>query len=128
MAARVFVTGGSGFVGAAVIEELIARGYSVSALSHRRAVAEHGGRVHTVIADLFDTAALEQAMRGCAAVIHLVGIIMERPAQGITFERIHVEGTQSVVDAARRAGERRYIHMSALGTRPAALSNYHKTK
>jgi NADH dehydrogenase len=67
-------------------------------------------------------------MDGCDAVIHLVGIIMERPGKGITFERIHYQGTVNVVDAARRAGVKRYLHMSALGTRADAVSNYHKTK
>ena len=52
-------------------------------------------------------------MSGCEAVIHLVGIIHEVPARGVTFERIHVEGTRQVVEAATRAKVRRYIHMSA---------------
>jgi nucleoside-diphosphate-sugar epimerase len=67
-------------------------------------------------------------MRGCDAVIHLVGIIMEYPSKGITFQRIHFEGTQAVVDAAKAAGVKRFVHMSALGTRPDAVSTYHKTK
>jgi NADH dehydrogenase len=41
---------------------------------------------------------------------------------------MHVEATRSVVDAAKRNGVRRYVHMSALGTRPNAVSEYHKTK
>jgi NADH dehydrogenase len=67
-------------------------------------------------------------MAGCTAVIHLVGIIMEKPSKGITFERIHFEGTRAVVDAAKRNGIGRFIHMSALGTRPNAASQYHQTK
>jgi uncharacterized protein YbjT (DUF2867 family) len=59
---------------------------------------------------------------------HLVGIIAEKPSAGVTFEKIHVEGTRAVVEAAKRDNIRRFIHMSALGTRPAAVSDYHKTK
>jgi NADH dehydrogenase len=46
----------------------------------------------------------------------------------VTFQRIHHQGTIAVVDAAKRNGIQRYIHMSALGTRPDAISAYHKTK
>ena len=129
MPGRVFVTGGSGFVGRAVIDELLGRGYAVTALAHRAEVkTAGGGGVRAVRGDLFDAKALDEAMRGCAAVIHLVGIIFEMPSKGITFERIHYQGTVSVVDAARRSGVRRYLHMSALGTRPGAVSEYHRTK
>src|SRR5207249_271971 len=103
-------------------------GYSVRALGHRQPVAVHAERVQPVRASLFDRTTLAEQMRGCDAVIHLVGIIMERPAKGSTFPLIHVEGTKAVVDAAKAAGVSRYLHMSALGTRPDAVSEYHKTK
>lgn len=124
MPKRVFVTGGTGFVGKSVIEELIGRGYKTNAL------VRHGtlNQVNLIHGDLFNDAALDAGVAGCDAVIHLVGIIMERPPQGVTFERIHVEGTRRVVDAAKRRGVSRFIHMSALGTRPSAPSVYHQTK
>jgi uncharacterized protein YbjT (DUF2867 family) len=128
MAQRIFVTGGSGFVGRCVIEELLRRGFDVTALVNRAPLDESVGRVESVHADLLDAAALQRGMSGCEAVIHLVGIIMETPSRGVTFERIHAQGTRSVVDAANRAGVRRYVHMSALGTREHAVSSYHKTK
>ena len=127
MSGRVFVTGAAGFVGSAVIEELTSRGYSVNALVNRRPVQAQGD-ITPIQGSIFDPNALDQGMQGCSAVIHLVGIIMERPSKGITFERMHFEGTQAVVDAAKRNGIKRYIQMSALGTRPGARSNYHKTK
>jgi NADH dehydrogenase len=77
---------------------------------------------------MFDERALDDAARGVDAVIHLVGIIMERRGRGITFERIHFQGAKSVVNATKRAGVRRYMQMSALGARPDAVSDYHKTK
>lgn len=128
MARRVFITGGGGFVGSAVIDELVRRAYSVAALSHRKEIDPRGGRVRTISGGLFDNAALDAGIAGADAVIHLVGIIFERPGKGITFDRIHVQGTRRVVDATRRNGVRRYIHMSALGTRPGAVSRYHQTK
>jgi NADH dehydrogenase len=128
MHGKVFVTGGSGFVGTAVIDELLFRGYSVNALTNHRPIKAHPERVHSIPTTLFDPAALRDAMHGCEAVIHLVGIIMQKPSKGITFDRIHYQGTKSVVTAAKAAGVKRYLHMSALGTRPDAVSDYHKTK
>jgi uncharacterized protein YbjT (DUF2867 family) len=71
---------------------------------------------------------LDHAMDGCDAVIHLVGIIREHPAIGVTFERVHTQGTINVLEAAAAVGARRYVHMSALGTRSGARSRYHQTK
>ncbi len=128
MAGTVFVTGASGFVGAAVVEELLVRGYEVTPLVHRRPIVSATGRVHSIDGSLFDPKILEKGMRGASAVIHLVGIIFEHRFAGITFQRMHFEGTKSVVDAAKTAGVKRYVHMSALGTRMDAVSEYHKTK
>ena len=128
MPGRVFVTGGSGFVGSAVIDELLARGYAVNALTNQHELSGRGENVRSITGGLFDREALEEGISGCDAVIHLVGIIMEKPSKGITFDRIHFEGTKNVVDATVRGGVRRYVHMSALGVRSDAVSQYHKTK
>src|SRR3954465_860627 len=128
MPGTVFVTGASGFVGEAVVEELLERGYEVNALVHRRPIVSGGGRVHSIDGDLFDPKLLERGMRGASAVIHLVGIIFEHRYSGITFQRMHFDGTRAVVDAAKVAGVKRFVHMSALGTRMDAASDYHKSK
>ncbi|MBA3273344.1 MAG: NAD-dependent epimerase/dehydratase family protein [Chthoniobacterales bacterium] len=128
MPGTVFVTGGSGFVGSAVISAIIERGYSVNALVRGRSATTGGGNVREIKGDLFDRKALDDGMSGCVAVVHLVGIIMEKRSKGVTFERIHTQGTRSVVDAALRNGVKRYVHMSALGTRSDAVSTYHRTK
>jgi NADH dehydrogenase len=60
------------------------------------------------------------------AVIHLVGIISEVGES--TFEKVHIHGTRNMVAAAQQAGVGRFVHMSALGTRPSADSRYHQTK
>jgi uncharacterized protein YbjT (DUF2867 family) len=128
MGERVFVSGASGFVGSAVVRELAGRSFSVNALVRGKKLPGIGGDVREVRGELSDSAALDEGLRDCAAVIHLVGIIMENPGKGVTFQSVHVEGTRSVIDATRRAGVKRYIQMSALGTRAGARSVYHQTK
>ena len=127
---RVFVTGGTGFVGRAVIQALRAEGCAVRCLVRRGSERDlHGlGAIERIEGDVMSRQSLDQGMVGCDAVIHLVGIIREHPAIGATFPRVHTQGTVNVLEAAAAAGARRYLHMSALGTRAGARSRYHQTK
>ena len=128
---RVFVTGATGFVGRAVIQALRAEGHGVRCLVRRGSEHDlHGFEaIERVEGDvLARMEALEADIAGCDTVIHLVGIIRESRGSGVTFERLHVQATKNVVAAAGRVGVRRFLHMSALGTRPGARSRYHQTK
>jgi NADH dehydrogenase len=127
---RVFVTGATGFVGRHVIHALRAEGYTVRCLVRRGSERDLQGlgAIERVEGDVLVRRGLDEDMVGCEAVIHLVGIIREHPASGITFERFHVEATRNVLEAAVTAGVRRYLHMSALGSRPNARARYHQTK
>lgn len=69
---------------------------------------------------------LAAACAGAFAIIHLVGIIAE--IGGNTFQSVHVDLTKRMLQAARDAGVRRHVQMSALGTRAGARSRYHQTK
>jgi uncharacterized protein YbjT (DUF2867 family) len=127
---RVFVTGGTGFVGRAVIQALRAEGCVVRCLVRRGSERDLRGlgAIERVEGDVMAPQTLSEGIAGCDAVLHLVGIIREQPAIGRTFERVHTQGTVNVLDAAVAAGVRRYVHVSALGTRPDARSRYHRSK
>lgn len=131
---RVLLTGASGFVGRYVLRELVDRGYRPVCVVRRpgelvaRLDRKTAECCEALASDLFDGASLRLAAADCWAAIHLIGIIEEQSASGITFERVHMEGTQSVLQACSSAGIRRYVHMSALGSRPDAPSRYHRTK
>lgn len=124
---KVLVTGGTGFVGGHIIRELRRNGHTVVVLSHHRARGPEQGIV-VVKGDVTDPVTVGAAAWGCDAAVNLVGIIREFPAKEITFDRLHILATRNVVDAAKEAGIRRYLQMSALGTRKDAISNYHQTK
>jgi len=127
---RVFVTGGTGFVGSCLIRHLVEAGNEVVALCRAGSEAKlpASENVEGVAADLFDANEIAGRLDGCDAVIHLVGIIREFPGKGVTFQRLHVEATRAVVAAAQQAGVKRYLQMSANGTRPGATTPYHRTK
>jgi NADH dehydrogenase len=127
---RVFVTGATGFIGRAVIHALRAEGLAVRCLVRRGSELDLRGleAIERVEGDVLARQSLQEGIAGCDTVIHLVGIIREFPSRGVTFERVHVEATHNVIDAAVANGVRRYLHMSALGTGPTARSRYHRTK
>ena len=123
------VTGATGFVGRHIVRTLLGRGHRVRALVRNpaRAAALAAQGVELVPGDLADQQALSTLLDGVPAVIHLVGIILERGSS--TFDAVHVEGTRAVVAAARGLGVRRFVHISALGARPDPdATQYQRTK
>lgn len=125
---RVAVTGATGFVGRNIVREALGQGWDVRVLVREvpRGRQVLPPPVEVVAADLLKRGSLAAALEGVQALIHLVGIIHEW--RGNTFERAHVETTRNLLAAAEAVGVRRYVHMSALGTRPNARSRYHQTK
>lgn len=110
----ILVTGGTGFVGTRVVNLLRAEGRRVRCLvrdPERATTLERLG-CELAAGDVTDAAAVEAAAAGCDAVVHLVAIIHGSPGD---FERVMVRGTEHVVEAAREAGVRRLVLMSALG-------------
>ncbi len=113
----IVILGGTGFVGCHLVARLATDGHEVTVLSrnaaaHRDLLVLPGSAVHSYRPD--DPEALATAFTGAGAVINLVGILNERGFGGQGFYRAHVTLTENVLAACRRAGVRRYLHMSAL--------------
>lgn len=127
---KVFISGGTGFVGHEVVRQLLEAGYDVRALAREGAQGKLAAaeRLETVTGDVCRAETLKEAMAGCDAVIHLVGIIREFPSRGVTFVRQHVDATRNMLAAAREQGITRFLHMSANGTRKKAKTAYHRSK
>jgi nucleoside-diphosphate-sugar epimerase len=110
---RVFVTGGSGFLGREIVSELVRRGRAVRALSRsaaaRQIVSELGAE--PVAGDLDDVKAMQAKMEGCKLVIHSAAHAKDHGPRA-TFFRANVEGTANVLTAARAAGVERLVHVS----------------
>src|SRR6056297_1511415 len=127
---RVFVTGGTGFVGREVIRQLTAAGHQVIALVRQGSTEKLPQKENVKIqfGDITEPEELASGMRDCDALIHLVGIIRAFPDKGVTFERLHVDATQNALAAAKTSGITKILHMSANGAQKDSEIDYQKTK
>jgi uncharacterized protein YbjT (DUF2867 family) len=113
------VTGGSGFVGQHLLRMALASGYRVRALTRGRKAP--GDEIIWVEGALDRPDSLGDLVDGADAIIHVAGLISGDKA---AFEAVNVRGTASLVDAARKAGTRRFVHISSLAAREPKLSVY----
>ncbi|MEW6416995.1 MAG: NAD(P)H-binding protein [Nitrospirota bacterium] len=100
---KVFVTGGTGFVGKNIVDKLVKRGYETTILvrdkNSLKKLGSYADKLNYVYGNVQDIASLERGMSGCDAVIHLVGIIREIGVN--TFESVHYEGSKNMIEAAK---------------------------
>ena len=121
---KLAVTGGTGFVGSRLLDLAVQAGHRVQALT-RRPMEPRAG-VDWVPGALEDSTALEALVAGADAVIHVAGLISGHRAAD--FERCNVDGTKAMLDAAKAAGVRRFVHVSSIAAREPALSLYGGSK
>jgi NADH dehydrogenase len=129
----VLLIGGGGFIGSHVAHLLAERNIRVRVPTRRRDRAKHLillPTVDVIEADVHDPAALDNLMQGVDAVVNLAGILHARPGNpwGADFERVHVALPRAVSAAARAAGVRRMVQVSALGAASDAPSAYQRSK
>ena len=111
----VFLTGASGFLGAHLLRELVARGHSVKALSRRpetdAPITAAGGT--SVRAALNDVASLKAAMQGCEAVFHAAADTSMWKPQAAQQTATNVQGTANMLAAAEAVGVKAFVHTSS---------------
>ena len=124
----VMVTGATGFLGRRVVQALLERGKDVRCL-----VRSPGGEemfdqdsVDVHYGSVTDPASLRAAFYDLDEVVHLVAVIQERGSA--TFDRINVAGTRNVLEAAKAAGARRFVHVSAIGAQENPAMRYLHSK
>lgn len=116
---QVFLTGGSGFLGAYIMQTLVQKGYRVKALTRGKKIpffidpATAAG-VEWVEGDLFDPLLLEEAMTGVDAVIHAAAKVSFHDADRDELYKVNVEGTANMVNAAINTGISRFVYISSV--------------
>lgn len=126
---KIFLTGATGFIGSEILKLLLQRDYEVTILARdENKIKTRHSNLKIIKGDILKPETYYGEMKGVDGVIHLVGIIREYPKRGITFENMHHRATVNIVDGAVNSGIKRFVHMSANGTREDAVSDYHKTK
>ena len=127
---HIFITGATGFVGTYILKSLVAAGHSARCLMRdtSSSLGVKDDKIERVKGDVTNPKSLTGLMRGCDAVIHLVGIIEENPSAGVTFKRLHEDATKHVVDEARDSDIDIFIQMSANGASLNGVSAYQTTK
>ncbi len=124
--------GGSGFVGRHAVRQLAAGGWRIRAAERRPDLAGHlqpmgdVGQIHAIQANVRFEPSVRRAVEGADAVVNLVAVLAESGRQ--TFRELHVEGARRIARAAREAGARALVHISAIGADVHGGSKYARSK
>jgi NADH dehydrogenase len=128
------VSGGTGFIGSAIVRELLGRGERVAVLGRdaSRIRRLFGESVEARAADVTRAGeGLDAAMQGVDVVINSVQFPnspIENKARGWTFENVDLNGTRNQVDAAKKAGVRRFVYLSGAGAAADAAQHWFRLK
>ncbi len=120
----VLVTGGAGFIGSHVVDRLCASGYEPRVFDLARSPYANGD-LESIVGDLLDRDALDRAVSGCEAVVHLAAVadVNDVAADPVRADLVNVRGTQFALEAARAAGVRRFVYASTIWVYDGADGN-----
>ena len=110
----ILVTGGSGLLGATLIEQLLSAGHRVKATFHKTPLPPSGERLIQMPCDILDVVALEEVMEGVTQVFNCAGLVSFNPKEKQLLYKINVEGTANIVNAAINADVQKLVHVSSV--------------
>jgi dihydroflavonol-4-reductase len=116
---KILVTGGTGFLGAYIIKELVEKGYAVRAIRRSASLpffipAHILDKVEWVNGDILDVVSLADAMEGMDAVIHSAAKVSFQPKEKKELLKVNIEGTANVINIALEKNVRRFVHISSV--------------
>jgi dihydroflavonol-4-reductase len=119
MNTKALVTGGTGFLGAYIIQELVQKGYQVRAIRRKQQTPFYipeniTSQVEWVPGDVLDIVSLQEAMQDVDAVIHSAGKVSFVSRERAAMYKINVEGTANVVNMAIETNVKRFVHISSV--------------
>ena len=114
----VFVTGGTGYIGQALIPALVARGHRVRALARPSSVGRVPAGALAVIGDALDSRSWDAALRPGDTLVHLVGTPHPGPAKAAEFKRVDLASVQAAVLAAQSLGIAHFVYVSVAQPAP----------
>lgn len=130
---RLVITGGNGFIGREVCRHAVAAGHDVTSISRSGPPEPEkrggwAGNVTWVAGDVFAPQEWRDHLKNADAVVHSIGIISERPADGVTFERVNGDAGIIVALEAERADVDRFVYLSSSTTPPFVRDAYIEAK
>jgi nucleoside-diphosphate-sugar epimerase len=119
LSTKILITGGTGFLGAYIIQELVQKGYSVRAIRRSNTIpsfipADVMSKVEWVEGDVLDVVALEEAMEDIDTVIHAAAVVSFAKKDRANMYQVNVDGTANVVNMALEKNIRRLVHISSV--------------
>jgi uncharacterized protein YbjT (DUF2867 family) len=124
----ILITGSTGFVGRHLVKRLVVDGEKPRCLARSQQKAAQtlpGDKVEIALGDTTQPGTLEPAMQGVETVVHSAFITADiKEGRGVSYQRVNVDGTRNVVEAAKRAGVKKIVLVSGLGTKPDKPGSY----
>jgi uncharacterized protein YbjT (DUF2867 family) len=116
---NVFVSGGTGYIGRALVDRLLERGHTVKALARRGSERKLPSGCVVVPGNALDASSFANAVSADDTFVHLVGVPHPAPWKGTQFRAVDLVALKASVEAATRAGVRHFVFMSV--ARPAPV-------
>jgi uncharacterized protein YbjT (DUF2867 family) len=123
---RIAITGGTGFVGGHLAQRLAAEGHEIALIARGQRNHSFLPNTRFIPSDLMRIEVLANAFNGYDVVAHCAGINREIGEQN--YQRVHIDATKNVINAARKSGIQKIVLMSFLRARPNCGSHYHESK